>query len=561
VIPLLCSKPKEFVSFCLGVLFLALLCIVPCGGQEAEIESVIPAYSVAYVAVEDVPGIWDTVQASSSWMSVLSLEKLTNEARGVMDRAEKLLGIDLRTLVGVFGSRMAFVKVYVDSQAPPAIIADVEDPEDAAEMIRKIEQTVGRDEEYETRSPAGEYKTVSFSSTRRVGRKPFIWYAFLDNLFVIAFDQDTFEAILDVYLGEYPSLLYDPRFNKTRAGISADGAVFVYANMELLWPTVRRSFWFAELGTLLRMLETKSIVWTTNLLASTWGQQMYIYTGEDSELMAPLFAEHGSLLSPHIIPAANGDIFFAVHVGDPVAAWERFGNVVKSVIGEFDYAQMQSKIAAFERDTALSLRNDIMSSLTGEIGFATPGVDVRWIEVPSYLMKKGLLVFFGVKDRELCAMSIERILLTAGGQLQQTEYGGITIYHDMPVLSGRNSPAGYIFAGDLLIFGSIQTLQSIIDEEAPLVVSERFANTNSQLPQRLGLMYYMDLERMGQLFPGASADIPLEDNIMSLQTLGSTGGTLVYDGNGLKIETVGTASGNWLEAMGILAELFVYTLR
>ena len=185
VIPLLCRKLKKSVSFCLGVLFLVLFCRIPCGAQEAEIESVIPAYSVAYVAVEDVPGIWDTIQASSSWMSILSFDELTDGAPDVMDKAEEFLGIDLRTLVGIFGSRMALVQVYIDMDgpAPPAIIADVGDSEDAAEMVRKMEQAVGNDEGYEVRSPAGKYQTITFSSIRRVGAKAAARYAFLDNLF------------------------------------------------------------------------------------------------------------------------------------------------------------------------------------------------------------------------------------------------------------------------------------------------------------------------------------------------------------------------------------------
>jgi len=561
VIPLLCHNLKKLVGLYLGILFLALLCIIPCMGQEAEIESVIPAYSVAYVAVEDVPGIWDTIQASSSWMSVLSFLELTSETQDLMGEAEKFLGVDLRTLVSVFGSRVALVQVYMDMDGltPPAIIADVGDSEDTAEMIRKMEQVVGSNEKCEVRSPAGKYQTVPFSSVKRVGEEATLRYAFLDNLFVMAFDQDTFEAILDVYLGEDPPLTYDPRFNKTRSGISADGQAFIYVNMELLWP-IAWSIWDSDFGMLLRMLgvnEIKSIAWTTSLLGPTRSQEAYFYTGDGSGLITSIFAEHESLFSAHVIPASNADIFLAANVGDPTLTWDRFGDAVRELMGEDAHAQMQSELAEFERDTALSLRGDLIASLSGEIGLAMPASGiVSFGSGMEQLMDEGLVFFFGVKDREQCSMSIERIL-AAGGQPQATEYKEVKIYH----IADPDGLAGYAFIGDLLVFGSVQTLESIIDEAAPLVVSEKFARINSQLPQRLGLMYYIDLERLGQLFLGAKADIQPVDDVMSLQTLGSTGGTLVYDGNGLKIKTVGIPSGNWLEAMGILAELFVYTLR
>ena len=365
---------------------------------------------------------------------------------------------------------------------------------------------------------------------------------------------------MDVYLGEYPPLSYDPRFNKTRSGTSADGEVFVYVNMELLWP-IAWSIWDSEFGMLLRMLgvdEIKSIAWTTSLLVPTRSQQAYLYTGDASGLITSILAEHESLLSPHVIPASNADIFLAANVGDPTLTWDKLGDAVKEFMGEDAHAQMQNEITEFERETALNLRDDIIASLAGEIGLAMPASGIMsFASGMEQLMAEGLVFFFGVKDRDRCAMSIGQVLAP---QPQPIEYKGVKICHIVDP-SGSNGLAGYAFVGDLLVFGSVQTLQSIIDEAAPLAVSEKFARINSQLPQRLGLMYYIDLERIGQLFLGANANIQPGDSIMSLQTLGSTGGTLVYDGNGLKIKTVGTPSGNWLKAMGILAELFVYTLR
>ncbi len=528
-----------------------------------DIESIIPAYSVAYAAVRDVHRIRDSMNLSSPWQSVLSFDELAGETQDILGKVKELLGVDLQMLVDVFGSRMAFVQVYIDldGPAPPAIIANVGDPENAVEIVRKMGQTLDSHEEYEVRSPAEMYQTIPFASIRRVGEEPSIWYAFLDNLFVIAFEQDTFEAILDVYLGKDPSLLYDPRFNKTRVGIPIDGEVFAYVNMELLWPITWRS-WAGEFSLLLQMLgvgEVKSVAWATNLLYSTRDQQAYAYIGDSRELITSLFAEHEPLLSPHIIPAANADIFVAMNLGDPSAAWEKFGQAVRNVMGEENYIQMQSEIAEFEQETALSLKDDILSLLTGEIGFAMPVSGITRLGAgPEQLMEGGLVAFCGVRDREQCASSIEKILSNAGIQLQQTEYSGTTIHHS-PEQSSLNSP-GYAFIGDLLIFGSVQTLQAIINEEMPLVVSEKFAAINSQLPQHLGLMYYIDMQRIGEMLLGAIPGSQSVDDVIRLQTLGSTGGTLIYDGEGLEVRTVGTPARNWLEAIGILAELFVYTL-
>ena len=530
--------------------------MAPCSGQEAEIESVIPAYSVAYAVVADIPRIWDFVKASPSWRPLL-LGDETQDIKAAMDEIAGFLGVDLRTLMGIFGVRVAFVQVYMDilnGPEPPAMIADVGDSEDAVEIVRKMEQLINGRDEYEVRSLAGEYKTVPFSFIRLNGGETIVRYAFLDNLLVISPGQDTFEAILDIYLGEDPPLTYDPKFNNTRAEISVDGEIFVYLNMELLWPIIGMA-WRSESSKLLQTLglhEIKSIAWAADLLGTARNQEMYMYTEDGQSLIASLLAEHEPLLSPHLISAVNSNVFLAMNLGDPAAAWEKFMASVRIVLGKEDYTRMQNEIAGFEQETALSLKNDILSSLTGEIGLAMPFPDFTGFEMG----EDGETIFFGVKDSALCAMSLERILSGGGRQPQPIGYGGATIYN-MFLLNRSGNTVGYTFAHDLLIFGDIQTLESIVDEEPPLAVSENFAEVSSHIPQRPGLMYYMDLAEIGKRMLTADPNIQPEGDVMRLQTLGSIGGTLTHNGEGLKARLVGASGENWLETIGAFVELLV----
>ena len=182
------------------------------GSYAAEIESVIPAYSMGYIALENVSGIWDAMGASPSWQFLLASSNLED----AIGQVEELLGVDLQTLMGAFGRRIAFVQVHT-VPAPAdlglsAVIIDVGDSEGASEVVRKMEQELGSNEEFEIRPDAGAYRSVPFGSIGPRGEQLPIKYAFLDNLFVLALGQDSFEAIVDVYLGEYPSLIYDPKY-------------------------------------------------------------------------------------------------------------------------------------------------------------------------------------------------------------------------------------------------------------------------------------------------------------------------------------------------------------
>ena len=275
-----------------------------------------------------------------------------------------------------------------------------------------------------------------------------------------------------------------------------------------------------------------------------------MYIGDSHSLVTSLLTEREPLLSPHLIPAASANVFLAMNLGDPVATWDGFMDSVRTIFGAEDYAQMQSDIAGFEQEVALSVRDDMLASLTGEIGIAMPFPDVGQFQ----MVEDGRIIFLGVKDSELCAMSIQKILFAGGRHSQPVDYGGATIY-DMSLLNRSGDPVGYMFAEDLLIFADVQTLQRIIDGELPLVVSEGFAAIDSQMSLRPGLMYYVDLaEIWGQMLT-VDPNVQPENDVMRLQALGSIGGTLTYDGAGLKATLVGTPGGSWLETIGAFVEL------
>jgi hypothetical protein len=387
---------------------------------------------------------------------------------------------------------------------------------------------------------------------------PTLIYAFLDSLFVIAPEQDSFEAIVDAYLGEVPSLLQDPKFNKVSAKVSADNEVIIYVNVEALWST---GIWRAEPGVLMQMLgvrDVRSILWTTNLLDPARDQEMYMYTGDSDGLLISLFVEPKTLYSPHLIPAVDADIFFTVHFGDLKVAWENLKNSIRITLGEENYDQMQKGISEFEHDTGLSLEDDILSSLTGEVGFVLTFPEVvKPLRGPEFLLQDGFMIFCGVKDRERCAMSIQRILSAMRAELQQSEYKGATVYQ-IPAPDGSEYPHGYMFAGDMLVFGSFQKLEALINEAYPLAASEGFAGIAPQLPQHRGLLYYVNLEKMQELMLKVMPEI--QDDMTS-ETLGSIGGTMIYDGEGLKFRSIGTPGKSWLETIGSLMDFVLVRKR
>ena len=549
---------------------LVIAFIVLSSSHAVEIEGVIPAHSAVYVAVRDIPAIWDGVKESPFWQAFLSSNELGDGIREIetgISLMKQSLGVDLRVLVEIFCRRLAYVQVYPDDAGsiipifqdiPPVVIADVGAPEMAPEIISKVEQLLQSNERYEIRPQAGKYLSVPFGTFRDMAGGPTLIYAFLDSLFVLAWEQDDFEAIVDAYLGEAPSLLQDPKFNKVSARVSADNEVIIYANVEALWST---GMWRAKPGVLMQTLgvrDIRSILWTMNLLDPARDQEMYMYTGDSDGLLISLFVEPRILYSPHLIPAVDADIFFAVHFGDLKTAWENLKNSVRITLGAENYDQMQKGISEFEHDTGVSLEDDILSSLTGEVGFALTFPEVmKPLQGTEFLLHDGFTIFCGVKDRERCAMSMQRFLSAMRAELRQTEYKGVEIY-EIPSPGGSEYPYGYTFAGDMLIFGNFQKLEALINEAYPLAASEGFAGIRSQLPQQMSLLYYVNLEKMQELMLKAMPEI--QDDMTS-ETLGSIGGTMNYDGEGLKFRSIGTQGKNWLETIGGIMDFLLVRKR
>jgi len=136
------------------------------------------------------------------------------------------------------------------------------------------------------------------------------------------------------------------------------------------------------------------------------------------------------------------------------------------------------------------------------------------------------------------------------------EYNGVEIY-EIPALSCPDVPVGYMFVGDLLIFGNFEKLGNIIDEASPLVVSEDFAQINSRFPDQSGLLWYISLRSVLEMLMRSDIQSGTDLDLATLQKFGSVAGVGNYDGEGLKLSSEGTSEANWLEVLGGIL-LFIY---
>jgi len=527
------SNISKIISFTL--LMLMITFISSSYADQLEVESVIPAYSASCVIVKDIPKVADAIKTSQAWQGIIEEAKQQLQNNSDVPKPMKFMAMDMWDVLALATGRVAIVHIDPTKMDSPTVIVDLGDSKSVFEAAQKVMQLLGSEEKLNIKTNAGFYLEVPYGTANQNAR-----FAFLDNLFVFAPNEDMFKAVVDVYRDKEPSILADPKFMIASNRVFSDGEAFIYINSEVLTSVAQALSSKEQLKTL-GANSVKAIAWKISLLSPTKDQEIYFYSGDSSKLMAQLMSNPGTLTSPHIIPASAADVFFAINAGDLASIMDKYFDEAKGTMTEDDFNKLQSGFSSFEMETGLNLRNDVLQSLTGEIGFA---MSVGPEEVASSL-QSGIFAFIGVKDRDKLRMVIERLL--SKEQVEKTQYKGVDITF-ISSTTGPEGPMGYAFAGDLLVFSSVKKIMSLIDEDVPLVASERFSQIGSRLTEPYSTLFYFDLSKVMSKVP-----TPLSQNenaMAEIQSFGSIGGAVTYDGQGYKMKLTGTQGKSWLEVIG-----------
>jgi len=519
------------------LLMLMITLISSAYAENIQVENVIPAYSASCIIIKDIPKISEAIKASETWQKLIAETKQQMQNNSEIPKQLQFMAVGMWDVLALATDRVAIAHLDPTKLELPTVIVDLGDSTSVFEVAQKVLQLLRVSEKFDIVPNAGTYLDVPYGIA-----KPDARFAFIGNLFVFAPNEDMFKSVVDVYKDKAPSISLDPKFMAASNRVFSDGAVFVYINSEVLTAVTQALSSRNELKTL-GTNEVKAISWRINLLSPTKDQELYFYSGYSSKIMAQLMSTPGTLTSPHIVPASAADVFFAVNAGDLASDMDTYFEQTRSTMTEEDYNKMQGVISGFETESGLNLRNDILMSLSGEIGFAISFGPTD----AGMSLQNGIMVFVGVKDRDKCRMVIERLL--AKQQVERTTYKGTEITF-LTSTTGPEGPMGYTFIGDLLVFSSVKKITSIIDEEVPLIASERFAQIGSRLPEPYSTLFYFDPSKtLTKLSAPLSQN---EDTMAEIQTFGSIGGTVTFDGQGYKMKLTGTEGKSWLDTIGDL---------
>jgi len=522
---------------CFTLLMLVITSVSSVYAENIQIENVIPAYSASCIVIRDIPKITEAIKASQTWQKLIEDAKQQLQNNSDIPKPLRFMAVDMWNVFALATDRVAIAHLDPTKLDSPTVIVDLGDSKGVFEGAQKILQLLRVGDKFDIVPNAGTYLDVPYGIA-----KPDARFAFIDNLFVFTPNEEMFKAVVDVYRDKAPSISLDPKFMTASNRIFSDGEAFVYINSEVL-PSLTQALGSRNELKALGTSAVKAISWRINLLSHTKDQELYFYSGYSNKLMAQLMSTTGTLISPKIVPASSADVFFAVNAGDLASSMDTYFEQIRSTMSEEEYTKIQGTISGFEAQTGLNLRNDVLTSLTGEFGLAMSFGP----ENAGMSLQNGIMVFVGVKDRDKCKMLIERLL--ASQEVERTNYKDVEIT-SMTSTTGPEGPMGYAFTGDLLVFSSVKKITSIIDGEVPLITSERFAKISKRLPESYSALLYFDPSKT---LTKLSAPLSQNENTMSeIQAFGSIGGAITFDGQGYKMKLTGDEGKSWLDTIGDL---------
>jgi hypothetical protein len=428
----------------------------------------------------------NTDLTSSQWVSTFNLA----ERLGTEDPEEELkdsaddADIDWEDDVAPFlgGNAAIFVR-GIDIEnfgAQGAVILKCTDAEAALEVI---EDQAGLGDE-------DEYEGIEYFEAADGG-----YAAVIGDHLVIAFDEESLEAVIDVHLGNEKSLASNADFQRLRDELTRNFLGFVYVNAEDLLgnvflddPVIRAAIEDSGSGDLI----LKPAAWV--LGATSDGFEFQAASIGSAGAVSPMLAPRESKLIKHV--PADAAIFFST--ANIAATWEAVlkdarPEIDEAIREEGEYDSLDDALEAAGEELGIESVEQLIELLTGETAVAA------WF--PSGDEDDAEWVLLAEVDEGAAKDLLEDIVASQGsGSTSSESVNG----HEVTVFESDDGEDGaYAFLDGNLVFGTRDAVARVLtNEEPPLSDLRKYRDTVEQMPSSLGTFGYFDLSKLLRLAEG-----------------------------------------------------------
>lgn len=329
---------------------------------------------------------------------------------------------------------------------------------------------------------------------------PGAWVAIIGDHLVIAFDEASLEAVIDVHNGDLDSLASVNDFQKLRDELTGNFLGFVYVSAENLVgdfllddPVVRAALEDADADGLV----FKPAAWVIG--AKKDGFEFQAASVGEPGVVSPMLAPRESALIK-FIPAETPVFFSTMDIAetwDKVMAQAR-PKIDEAIRDEGEYDSLDDAMRDAGRKLGIRSMEDVIKLFDGETVFA------MWFPDGDDENPEGV-VLAAVDEGKAAPMMESIVGNTSSGKPRTEKIAG----HDVTVFENdEGEESAYTFLEGNLLLGTLEGVRIVLENDEPTLDElEKYRSTVSQMPTKLGTFAYIDLAKVLRL---ASAGIPAD---------------------------------------------------
>lgn len=570
-------------SILFAYLLILTFCFLPVRVEGADnlgsVMDMVPDDSLAYLSLSNLEVVYQSVIESPEWQELLGIKGIEEEldqAKQVLSFGPMLVGISLEDLLNSFGHETVLTFMGMMGPMPVAgLIANpgayMEQLEYAVEQLVTLPTLTGQFLLEEK-----EYRDVPYTV---IGNKDFkVKYGFLDN-FLLAGLNGGFEKLVDFYKDGGRSIKDTPNFQFMQQKVSLSSNICLYADPERAAPLLEMLAGMAsdqegeenKMNAMMTELALKSVkAFALCLNLSGHVQEVYLHLRPDkpNPITDLALAPHSPMSAADLIPLSDGAMV-GIHIGDPVELLDRGLKLAKFLGAGTE--EIEGQIQQLEDGLQLNLRDDLLSSLTGEIAVMAMlpkgEVDLKKdkLQMAMQMAKTRSAILIGVKDEKKLEKTTRKLLGLANLEplsLGEQSYKGAKIRTKVVPLDilapGLALMPSYSFRDGLLVMSnSAQWVQDTMD----LLESSQATEVRGRLSESRVLMYLdvagiADFAMKQNLIENIKPPEPAQDK---LATLGSVAASLSLSPDGVGMKLISTSDDDWATKIlrGILVGIYV----
>ncbi len=448
--------------------------------------SLVPADAGMYIAL-------NTDLSSGQWVSSFKLvEKLgAEDPEGELKDGAEDAGFDWEDDIAPFlgGNAAVYVRsVDIESiSAAGAVILRAKDP---ARVMEILEEQAGAIDE-------GEYNGVEFTVLEMAG-----YAARIGDHVVIALDEASIEAVIDVSQGTAPALSGVEDFKKLRDELTGNFLAFVYVSANDLLgdfflddPVVKAALDDSGAGDLV----LRPAAWVIG--AKKGGFEFQAASIGESGNVSPMLQPRESRLAG-MIPADSALFFTTTNIAQTWSAVvaESRDAIDDAIRENTDYRSLDDALRDAGEQIGLESIEEVIALLTGETAVAA------WFPEGATSSPEAVLV--AEVDEARARDVLDRVLASKPGvRVEKRDVGGfeMTIGRDQ-----EGEPLAFGLRDGRLVMGTPAGVEAVLalgSGDPSLATLNRYRATVEQMPSALGTYAFVNLAAMlrageGEIVPG-----------------------------------------------------------